>query len=86
VSGSSSVSGRMLIAMPGINERSGELGGLTPKELALIEACLCEARATVERLLRRADELTARVESRRRQGVQGGRVARRAREERHESC
>ncbi len=75
----------MLIGMSGINERSGELGGLTPTELALIEASLSEARATVERLLRRADELTARVESRRRQAVQGGPVAHRADEERHES-
>lgn len=75
----------MLIAMSRINERSGELGGLTPTELALIEARLSEARATAQRLLGRVDELTARVESHRRQAVQGGRAVRRVDEERHES-
>ncbi|MEV2198095.1 site-specific integrase [Streptomyces phaeochromogenes] len=37
--------------MSGINERSGELEGMTPAELALIKASLSEARVKVERLL-----------------------------------
>lgn len=52
----------MLIGISGINERSGELEGLTPAELAVIKASLSAARVKVERLLRRADELTARAE------------------------
>lgn len=72
--------------MPGINEQSGELEGMTPAELALIKASLSEARAKVERLLRRADELTATVESRYPQAAQGDQGARQVGAGRHESC
>lgn len=84
MSGSLSVDGRMLVGMSGTNDRVGELGGLTPAELAVIQASLSKARATVERLVRRADELTARVESRRQRAAPGGPAARRAGEVRHE--
>lgn len=76
----------MLIGMSGINERSGELEGMTPAELALIEASLSEARVKVERLLRRATELTATVESRYPQAAQADLDAPRARRGRHGSC
>lgn len=76
----------MLIGMSGINERSGELEGMTPAELALIKASLRDARVKAERLLRRADELTAQVESRYPQVAQAGQAAPRANGERHESC
>lgn len=76
----------MLIGMPGIKERSSELEGMTPAELALIKASLSEARVKVERLLRRADELTAMVESRCPQAAQAGLDARRVGEGRRESC
>lgn len=76
----------MLIGMSGINERSGELESMTPAELALIKASLSEARVKVERLLRRADELTASVESRFPQAAQADLDARRAGGGRHESC
>lgn len=72
--------------MSGINEQSGELEGMTPAELALIRTSLSEARAKAERLLRRADELTAMVESRYPQAAQGDQVARRVGAGRHESC
>lgn len=86
MSGSSAVPGYMLIGMSGSNERSGELEGMTPAELALIKASLSEARVKVEQLLRRADELTATVESRYLQAAQPGQAAPRANGERHESC
>lgn len=76
----------MLIVMSGINERSGELEGMTPAELALIKASLSEARVKVERLLRRADELTATVESRYPQAAQAGLDAPQVGGGRHESC
>lgn len=76
----------MLIGMSGINERSGELEGMTPAELALIKASLSEARVKVERLLKRADELTAMVESRCPRAAQADLDAPRASGGRHESC
>lgn len=76
----------MLIGMSGINERSGELESMTPAELALIKASLSEARVKVERLLRRADELTASVESRFPQAAQADLDARQASGGRHGSC
>lgn len=72
--------------MSGINEQSGELQGMSPAELALIKASLREARATVERLVERADQLTVRVESRYPRSAQGGPVAHRVHAERHGSC
>lgn len=86
MSGSSVVHGYMLIGMSGINERSGELEGMTPAELALIKASLRDARVKVERLLRRADELTAQVESLYPQAAQAGQAGPRAVGERHGSC
>lgn len=77
--------GHMLVDMPGINERNDELGGLTPAELALIKAGLSEARATAERLLKRADELTVRAEARYLRVAQDGPGAHRASGGRHES-
>jgi hypothetical protein len=76
----------MLIGMSGIDERSGELEGLSCAELALIKASLRDARIKVERLLMRADELTAKVESRYRQAAQADQAAPRANGGRHESC
>lgn len=76
----------MLIGMSGITERSGELEGMTPAELALIKASLSEARVKVERLLRRATELTLRAESRYPQAAQADLDAHRAGGGRHESC
>ncbi|MGW3715588.1 hypothetical protein ACWD8L_00390 [Streptomyces sp. NPDC005133] len=64
LSGSSDVPGHKLIGISGINEQCGELEGITPAELALTEVSLSEARSKVEGLLSRADELTAKVESR----------------------
>ncbi len=68
----------MLIGMPGINDRRNEQGGLTPAELALIKASLNAARTTAEGLLRRADALTAKAESRARQAAPGVRAGRQA--------
>lgn len=75
----------MLILMPGIRERKNELADLTPAELALIKASLDEARATTEGLLRRANALTAKVESRYSRSPQAGPDARREVGERHGS-
>lgn len=72
--------------MSGIDEQSGELECMTPAELALIKASLSEARAKADRLLSRADELTATVESRYPQAAQGDQAARQVGAGRHESC
>lgn len=78
--------GHMLLGMPRINERNDDLGGLTPAELATIKAGLSKARAMAEGLLKRADELTARVEARCLRVPQGGPDAPRVSGERHGSC
>lgn len=76
----------MLIGMSGINEQSGEPEGEARAELAPPKAGLSKARVEIERLLRRADGLTARVESRCPQVAQADQAAPRTNGERHESC
>lgn len=86
LSGSSVVSGHMLIGMSAIYEQRSELAGMSPAEFALITASMRQARGAVEGLLRRTDELTATVDSRYRQAAQGDPTARRVRGARRESC